>query len=57
MKYGYKTQNLMLISNPLKMLQKTHAKSYQRKGDRKMDFLEFLAFWVNCLHFFQRIRS
>ncbi len=26
MQYGYKKKNLMLISNPLKKLQKTHAK-------------------------------
>jgi hypothetical protein len=28
----------MLISNPLKRLQKMHAKRYQQQSDRKMEF-------------------
>jgi hypothetical protein len=35
-----KSQNLILISNSLKKLQKdSREKSYQRKSDRKMKFL------------------
>ncbi len=38
-----KTQNLKLISNPLEKLQiDSCEKSYQRKSDRKMEFLTFL---------------
>jgi hypothetical protein len=60
----------MLISNLLKKLQNDPcAKSYQRKSDRKIEFLTFITvcksfrpvsynfFWVNCFAFFQRIRN
>jgi hypothetical protein len=45
MRYGYhkKTQNLVLISDPLKKLQKNpFEQSYQRKCDSKMEFLTFI---------------
>jgi hypothetical protein len=42
MQYGYqKTQNLMLITNPLKSCKKTHAKSYQQECERKMEFFTY----------------
>jgi hypothetical protein len=55
MQYEYqKSQNLMLISNPLKKLQKTHVKKLAINSDKNRDFdfyycEQFLAynfFWV-----------
>ncbi len=47
--WASKKQNLMLISNPLKKLQQISCgKSYQRKSDRKMEFLTFI---TECKNF------
>ncbi len=52
MQYGYrKKQNLMLILNSLKKLQKTHEKVINEKVTGKGSFLG------DFLHFFQRIRN
>jgi hypothetical protein len=44
MQHGHKkTQNLMLISNPVKKAaKKLCEKSYQQKSDRKIEFLIFI---------------
>ncbi len=42
MQFGYKkTPNLMLISNPLKKLQKTHAKKLSTKKKQKNGIFDF----------------
>jgi hypothetical protein len=51
-----KTQNLMLISNPLeKFLKYFSKKSYYKRG-RKIEFLTFITVCKIFLHFFQWIR-
>jgi hypothetical protein len=46
MQYGYKkTQNLILILNPLKKLQKTHEKKVQGKSGIKMSFGLYFYFY------------
>jgi hypothetical protein len=46
---GQKTQNLMLILNPLKKLRKTQTtKVFQRKSDRKMEFFTFITLVRRC---------
>jgi hypothetical protein len=53
MQYGFKkTQNLMLISNLLKKLQKNQCgESVQRQNDRKMKFLTFVTVFSACNFF------